>query len=115
MLDRIGSRWTTLITGALSGRSRRFSELRRDVAGISEKMLAQTLRQLERDGLVRRTQHPVVPPRVEYDLTAMGVGMEQLHQQLRMWAEDNFHDIRDSQTSYDLAHRARSPDPSGTT
>src|ERR1700752_2710987 len=69
ILDRIGDRWTVLIVGALLEDDARFSELRRRIEGISQKMLTQTLRGLERDGLVRRTVYPEVPVRVEYTLT----------------------------------------------
>jgi len=69
ILDRIGDRWTVLIVGALWDGSARFSELRRRIEGVSQKMLTQTLRGLERDGLVRRTVYPEVPVRVEYTLT----------------------------------------------
>jgi len=72
ILDRIGDRWTVLIVGALWDGSARFSELRRRVEGVSQKMLTQTLRGLERDGLVRRTVYPEVPVRVEYALTEAG-------------------------------------------
>jgi DNA-binding HxlR family transcriptional regulator len=89
VLDRIGGKWTTLITGALSTGPRRYSELRRDIPGVSEKMLAQTLRELERDGLVIRTQYPGIPPHVEYRLTELGASLETLHQHVREWAETN--------------------------
>ena len=72
VLDRIGDRWTVLLMGALAGGSRRFTELARDVEGISQKMLTQTLRGLERDGLVRRTVSGTVPVRVDYELTELG-------------------------------------------
>ncbi|MGH3168616.1 MAG: winged helix-turn-helix transcriptional regulator [Trebonia sp.] len=72
ILDRIGDRWTVLIVGVLWDGPARFSELRRRVEGVSQKMLTQTLRGLERDGLVRRTVYPEVPVRVEYALTEAG-------------------------------------------
>ena len=67
VLDRIGDKWTTLTIGLLHERPMRFSELQRRIAGISQKMLTQTLRMLERDGLLRRTVYAEVPPRVEYE------------------------------------------------
>src|SRR5277367_3917396 len=72
VLGHVTGRWGGLVLGALTGGTRRYSELRDRVDGISEKMLAQTLRDLERDGLVRRRQYPEVPPRVDYTLTPAG-------------------------------------------
>ncbi|MCO5974316.1 winged helix-turn-helix transcriptional regulator [Actinoallomurus soli] len=71
-LDRIADKWTALIIGSLAEGMRRFSELRAEIDGVSDKMLTQTLRSLERDGLVALTAHPTVPPRVEYRLTDLG-------------------------------------------
>jgi DNA-binding HxlR family transcriptional regulator len=76
-LALIGDKWTVMIIGALGDGKRRFNELKRDIDGISQKMLSAKLRVLERDGLVSRTFFPVIPPRVEYELTALG------HQLLR--------------------------------
>lgn len=106
VLDHLGGRWATLLTGALSGGSRRFAELRREVGGISEKMLAQTLRQLERDGLVTRTQHATVPPRVDYELTELGRSLDALHQGVRSWAEGHVWQIVEAQQRYDEKPRA---------
>jgi len=72
ILERIGDKWTLYVVGALRGGPRRFNALRRDVEGISQRMLTLTLRGLERDGLVTRTVFPSVPPRVDYELTALG-------------------------------------------
>jgi DNA-binding HxlR family transcriptional regulator len=72
VLDRVGDKWSLLVIGLLSAGTRRFSELRRSVDGISQRVLTATLRGLERDGLVSRTVHPTVPPRVDYTLTPMG-------------------------------------------
>src|SRR3954468_18520691 len=72
VINRIGDRWSLLVLYALEGGTLRFQELRRAVDGVSQKMLTQTLRLLERDGLVRREIHPSVPPRVEYSLTPLG-------------------------------------------
>lgn len=72
LLEHVTGKWAVLILSALSGGTHRFSELRRRLDGVSEKMLAQTLRTLENDGLVTRTSHPQVPPRVEYSLTQSG-------------------------------------------
>ncbi len=72
ILEHVTSRWGVLVLIALRERGYRFSELRRAVAGVSEKMLAQTLQTLERDGFVHREAHPVIPPRVDYSLTPLG-------------------------------------------
>lgn len=72
VLALIGDKWTVMVLGALSESTKRFSELRRDIAGISQKMLSLKLRTLERDGLVQRTVYAVIPPRVDYDLTELG-------------------------------------------
>ena len=72
LLDRIGDRWTVLIIGILEDGPLRFSQISRRVDGISQKMLTQTLRSLEADGLVLRTAYPEIPPRVEYELTELG-------------------------------------------
>jgi DNA-binding HxlR family transcriptional regulator len=72
VLEHVTSKWGVLVLVALSGRTLRWSELRRSVEGVSEKMLAQTLQTLERDGFVLRDAHPVIPPHVDYSLTPMG-------------------------------------------
>lgn len=72
VLDRVANRWTALVVEALAGGTKRYSEVRRELGGVSHKMLAQTLRGLERDGIVARTVYPVVPPKVEYSLTPLG-------------------------------------------
>ncbi|HUG83723.1 MAG TPA: helix-turn-helix domain-containing protein [Euzebya sp.] len=88
------SKWAPLIFGALSdGESLRWSEVRRRVEGVSEKMLAQTLRTLERDGLVRREARPVVPPHVEYSLTPLGRELVALLVPLLGWVADHADDI----------------------
>ncbi|WP_419899068.1 winged helix-turn-helix transcriptional regulator [Roseomonas sp. USHLN139] len=75
MLDHLGSRWTVLVVIALSRRTRRFSELRREIPDISQRMLTRTLRDLERLGLVERALHAAVPPRVDYRLSPMGMSL----------------------------------------
>ena len=72
VLSRIADKWTALIIHVLATGTRRYAELQREIGGISQKMLTQTLRSLERDGLVLRKVHPVVPPKVEYALTPLG-------------------------------------------
>lgn len=105
VLDRIGDRWTVLIIGMLGRGEARFSELRRAVDGISQKMLTQTLRALERDGLVHRRVYPEVPVRVVYSLTEVGRSLlEPLHA-LQDWAIQNLGDVSAAQREYDRAHR----------
>ena len=85
----------------LQDRPRRFNELQRIITGISQKMLTQTLRSLERDGLVTRTIYPEVPPRVEYALTALGETLIGPLVALRTWAESNIEAVIDAQATYD--------------
>ncbi len=89
ILDRIGDRWTVLVIGTLHDGPQRFSQIARTVDGISQKMLTQTLRILERDGLVTRTQYPQIPPRVEYELTTLGRSLIEPLTALEKWAKDN--------------------------
>ena len=103
ILDRIGDRWTVLIIGVLGAGDARFSELRRRVAGISQKMLTQTLRGLERDGLVRRTVHPEVPVRVEYALTEAGRTLLEPLDALQRWSIEHLGAVAESQEAYDRA------------
>lgn len=101
ILDRIGDRWTVLIVGALWDGNARFSELRRRVEGISQKMLTQTLRALERDGLVERTVYPEVPVRVEYALTEAGLTLREPLRALEQWSIAHLGDVSQSQEAYD--------------
>lgn len=89
ILKHITSRWGVLVLVALRGGTHRFSELRRKVSGVSERMLAQTLQWLESDGLVRRKSYPVVPPHVEYSLTALGQQAAEKVEILADWIEGN--------------------------
>lgn len=89
ILKHVTSRWGVLILVALMEGTHRFSELRRKVGEVSEKMLAQTLQQLEQDGFVNRVSHPVVPPHVEYSLTPLGIGVGQQVESLTDWIETN--------------------------
>ena len=86
ILDRIGGKWTVLIVVALQPRAKRFGELRREVGGISQKMLTQTLRSLERDGLVLRRVKPSSPVSVEYELTRLGRSLVPVLVELTDWA-----------------------------
>jgi DNA-binding HxlR family transcriptional regulator len=86
ILSRVGDKWSVLIIMMLSGGPQRFNALRRSISGISQRMLSLTLRGLERDGLVTRTVFPTVPPRVDYELTALGDSLRVSVQALGAWA-----------------------------
>lgn len=102
VLDRIGDRWTVLIVGALGeAGTLRFSQIARRVDGVSQKMLTQTLRELERDGLVARTVYPEVPPRVEYTLTASGRSLLAPLAALEEWARTAYPGIAAARERYD--------------
>jgi DNA-binding HxlR family transcriptional regulator len=101
MLEHITSRWGVLALAALLERTYRFSELRRRVGGVSEKMLAQTLQTLERDGFVRREAHPVIPPRVEYSLTPLGQDAARQVWALARWVEGHVPEITTARERYD--------------
>jgi DNA-binding HxlR family transcriptional regulator len=87
VLEMLASKWVYLVVCALRPGRRRYSEIARKVEGITPKMLTQTLRVLERDGLVRRKVFPVIPPHVEYELTELGGNLGELLGQIRTWAE----------------------------
>src|SRR5467141_3770721 len=94
VLSRIADKWTALIIHVLATGTRRYAALQREIGGISQKMLTQTLRSLERDGLVARKVHPVVPPKVEYTLTALGRTLiEPLHALCR-WSEKHLAELQ---------------------
>ena len=101
VLDMVSGKWNLLILYALRGRTLRYSELERAVEGISQKMLTQTLRELERDGLVDRHVFPVVPPHTEYRLTALGVSLEDIVFRLGGWAQDHMCSVLAARAAYD--------------
>lgn len=101
LLDRLGDKWSLLIVELLGEGTRRFTELRREIDGISQRMLTLTLRRLERDGLVRRTVHPVVPPRVDYDLTPLGETLLDAVAPLVTWTRDHRDEIAAARAGYD--------------
>jgi DNA-binding HxlR family transcriptional regulator len=101
ILDRIGDKWSLLVIALLDRRTRRFTELRREIDGISQRMLTLTLRQLERDGLVHRTVYPVVPPRVEYRLTTLGETLLETTQALVAWVVEHGETIKAARAAYD--------------
>ena len=105
LLDRIADKWTTLVIGVLgpAERPQRFSELRRQIGGITQKMLTQTLRDLERDGLVLRQAYAVIPPRVEYSLTDLGRTLIEPLEALSKWSEQHMDQVHQNRTAFDRA------------
>lgn len=101
ILDRIGDKWTVLVVGVISDETLRFSEVRRRVAGISQKMLTHTLREMERDGLVVRTVYPEVPVRVEYALTEAGQSLRAPLKALEEWSITHLGQILLARSEYD--------------
>lgn len=108
MLNRIADKWTVLVLGLLENEAKRFSTLQREIGGISQKMLTQTLRGLERDGLIARTVYPEVPPRVEYTMTPLGSTLVGLLAALRVWSETHMDEVLQAQRDYDQAELAAS-------
>lgn len=111
ILKHMTSRWGLLVLVALLGGTHRFSELRRRIGGISEKMLAETLQGLEGDGLVRRVAYPVVPPHVEYSLTQLGEEAAEKVRALVDWIEVNVQRMLDSHHPAQQAGKQRRSDP----
>ena len=103
ILDRIADKWSLLAIALLEQRTLRFTELQRRIDGISQRMLTVTLRQLERDGLVKRTVYPVVPPRVEYELSPLGSTLHATIQSLVSWTEQHQAEIAAARAAYDRA------------
>lgn len=100
VLDRLGDRWTVLVLHELATGTLRFSEIRKRVTDISPRMLAQTLRHLEQDGLVRREVFPTVPPRVDYALTPLGESFFERVEMLAQWAADHHDEVRAARKAY---------------
>ena len=105
ILGRIGDKWSVLIIQRLGEGPRRFNEIKRIIGGISQRMLTLTLRALERDGLVTRTVFPSVPPRVEYELTALGRSLLAPVSALAMWAIDHRGAIHGARTRFDARQK----------
>ncbi|GAB3151256.1 winged helix-turn-helix transcriptional regulator [Microbispora hainanensis] len=101
LLDTLSDKWVSLALTALAGGPRRYSELARTIAGVSQKMLTQTLRTMERDGLVSRTVTPSVPVRVDYRLTPLGEDLMPLLEAIKRWAEIHMDDVEAARRSYD--------------
>lgn len=106
VLDCVADKWAVLIMGLLLGGTRRFGELRRDIEGVSQKMLTQTLRSLERDGIIDREVFASVPPKVVYSLTPLGESLATTLDELRLWAEQNIEDVLRHRQSFDRASRS---------
>jgi DNA-binding HxlR family transcriptional regulator len=101
VLDRIGDKWTVLVVGSLREGPLRFTQLRLAIGGVAPKVLTQTLRALERDGLVTRTVYAQVPPRVEYELTELGHTLQTPIAAIRDWAEQHMSAVVAARTRYD--------------
>ncbi|MEU8106680.1 helix-turn-helix domain-containing protein [Nonomuraea muscovyensis] len=108
LLDRISDKWVSLLLTALADGPQRYSGLSRTIAGVSQKMLTQTLRTLERDGLVSRSVTPSVPVRVDYALTSLGVSLLPVMQAIKDWAETHIEQVAAARDTYDS--RSTSPD-----
>jgi DNA-binding HxlR family transcriptional regulator len=101
ILDRIGDKWTVMVVGTLSKGPMRFNAIKRHIEAVSHRMLTLTLRGLERDGLVRRTAYPTIPPKVEYELTDLGRSLIELLGNLGDWAFQNRPAIEQARAAYD--------------
>ena len=101
VLDRVGDKWSLYVINRLAGGSKRFTELKRDIDGISQRMLTVTLRGLERDGIISRTMYPVMPPHVDYALTPLGQGLIDAVKALIRWAEAHLGEIDAARAAYD--------------
>ena len=108
VLDRVGDKWSVLVVVMLGDGPKRFNELRRSIASISQRMLTLTLRGLERDGLVTRTVFPTIPPRVDYELTELGRSLLQPVRALGSWARENRARILQARLRFDAKGRQRS-------
>ena len=101
VLDAISDKWVTLVLNALAGGPLRYSDLARRIAGVSQKMLTQTLRRLERDGLLTRTITPSVPVRVDYQLTSLGETILPVVTAIKQWSEAHIAEIHTARDAYD--------------
>ena len=110
VLNRVGDKWSVQIVQLLAGGPMRFSELKRAIEGISQRMLTLTLRGLERDGLVSRTVFPTVPPRVDYELTELGRTLQEPVMALACWAASHREAIQAARDRFDAESASRSPE-----
>src|SRR5262245_13016716 len=113
VLNRVGDKWSVLVVALLGDGPKRFSELRRSIESISQRMLTLTLRGLERDGLVTRTIFPTIPPRVDYELTAMGRTLLKPINALAEWSEENRSAIQEARNRYDAKQSRRAKAATG--
>ena len=104
VLARVGDKWTVLVVNFLGGGPKRFSELQKAIDGISQKMLTTTLRNLERDGFCTRKVFPMIPPRVDYELTELGHSLLKPVTALSQWALENVEAIHEAQARFDTEH-----------
>jgi DNA-binding HxlR family transcriptional regulator len=111
LLDRISDKWVSLVLNALAGGPLRYRDLNRIIAGVSQKMLTQTLRALERDGLLTRTVTPSVPVRVDYQLTPLGHSLLPVMTSIKAWAESHIEEVTAARTDYDRGAVAQVPAP----
>jgi DNA-binding HxlR family transcriptional regulator len=111
LLDRISDKWVSLILNALADGPLRYRDLNRIIAGVSQKMLTQTLRTLERDGLLTRTVTPSVPVRVDYQLTPLGHTLLPVMASIKAWAECHIEEVQTARTDYDRGEAAEPPVP----
>ena len=109
VLHRVGDKWSVQIVALLGDGPMRFSELRRSIEGISQRMLTLTLRGLERDGLVTRTVFPEIPPRVDYELTRLGNTLLEPIQGLAEWADRHRTSIQDARARFDSRTKKKAP------
>lgn len=107
ILGRVGDKWSVLVVMTLRDGSRRFSEIRRAIPGVSQRMLTLTLRGLERDGLVSRKVTPTIPPRVDYELTALGRSLQTPVIALGRWAYENLSQIQAARAAFDATGKVR--------
>jgi DNA-binding HxlR family transcriptional regulator len=104
LLATLSDKWVTLVLSALADGPLRYSELSRIVAGASQKMLTQTVRKLERDGLITRTVTPSVPVRVDYELTELGTSLLPVQRAVKEWAEEHIDDVEAARASHEREH-----------
>ena len=108
VLNRIADKWAVLILGVLEGEPTRFNQLRREIEGVSQKVLSQTLRKLERDGLVQRTVIPTTPVAVEYAITPLGRTLAATVEAIRAWSEVHIEEVLEAQKQFDARAEASS-------
>ena len=106
VLARVGDKWSVLVIVLLGDGPKRFNEMKKLVGGISQRMLTLTLRGLERDGLVTRTVFPTIPPRVDYELTALGRSLYQAVEPLGLWARSHVPEIHKARDKFDRKAKA---------